>query len=362
MSSNTRSCRTRLTPPCCAAGASASIATSHGARRSVSPTRSKPRRRSSPIIITEAGLAEPAARYWLKAAELALSRSAPIEASRYVDAGLALIPHLTDGPDRQSLELALQIARANALFALKGYTAPETVAALTAAKRLLDSGVGRDLQRFSVLFGLCVSRLHGCARMEPALALARQIVEFADRQDDPTYRLVGYGCSAMTQIAMGQHREALGKSASEPSNTAIRAAEVLSYRFAFDPGLAALCYKMWALSIPRSPESGGASNRERCGPELPESRACPHCRNVQYLRRGVPELCLAILKRSSATAPNSSRTASKEKWSNSACSAPSSMLARARYAIRPEEYIAAFRAAIDANHRSGRVFNSIVHP
>ena len=40
---------------------------------------------------TEAGLAEPAARYWIKAAELALSRSAYAETDRYVDAGLALI-------------------------------------------------------------------------------------------------------------------------------------------------------------------------------------------------------------------------------------------------------------------------------
>ncbi len=89
----------------------------------------------------EAGLAEPAARYWLKAAELALSRSAYAEANRYVEAGLALIPRLTDGPERQSLELTLQLARANALLTLKGYSAPETVAALTIAKQLLDARV-----------------------------------------------------------------------------------------------------------------------------------------------------------------------------------------------------------------------------
>ena len=43
---------------------------------------------------TEAELADPAARYWLAAGELALSRSAYAEADRYVDAGLALIPRL----------------------------------------------------------------------------------------------------------------------------------------------------------------------------------------------------------------------------------------------------------------------------
>src|SRR5277367_4432216 len=49
---------------------------------------------------TEAGLAEPATRYWLKAAELALSRSAPVEVESYVDSGLVLVSRLTDGSDR----------------------------------------------------------------------------------------------------------------------------------------------------------------------------------------------------------------------------------------------------------------------
>ena len=50
---------------------------------------------AAPAVIarhyTEAGLAEQATRYWLKAAELALSRFAPVEAENYVDAGLALV-------------------------------------------------------------------------------------------------------------------------------------------------------------------------------------------------------------------------------------------------------------------------------
>jgi class 3 adenylate cyclase len=103
---------------------------------------------------TEAGLADPAARYWLAAGELALSRSAYAEADRYVDAGLALIPRLPRGTDTQSLELALHVARATALSPLKAYTASETVAAFSAAKRLLDAGVGDDSQRFFVLIGL----------------------------------------------------------------------------------------------------------------------------------------------------------------------------------------------------------------
>ena len=116
---------------------------------------------AAPAIVAhhyaEAGLAEPAARYWLKAAELALSRSANSEASRHVDSGLALIPRLSDGPDRQALELALRLARANALMQSKGQAAVETLAAWAEAKRFIDAGVGTDLQRFSVLNGLCAT-------------------------------------------------------------------------------------------------------------------------------------------------------------------------------------------------------------
>ena len=89
---------------------------------------------------------------------------------------------------------------------LQGYNAPETVAALTAAKRLVDAGVGTDLQRFSVLYGLCFAS-YVAARMEPALALAREIVEVAERRDDTIYQLVGHRLVGMIQVWMGQNGE-----------------------------------------------------------------------------------------------------------------------------------------------------------
>jgi hypothetical protein len=68
----------------------------------------------------------------LAAAELALSRSANAEADRYVEAGLTLIPRLTDQAERQSLELGLQLARANAF---------------TPAERSNGAGNGRGFER-----------------------------------------------------------------------------------------------------------------------------------------------------------------------------------------------------------------------
>ena len=87
---------------------------------------------------------------------------------------------MPEGQNQKSLELALLVAKANALLPLKGYSTPETVAALSAAKRLLDDGLGDDLQRFSVLYGLC-SANYVASELEFAHAQAAQFLDLAHR-------------------------------------------------------------------------------------------------------------------------------------------------------------------------------------
>jgi class 3 adenylate cyclase len=191
---------------------------------------------------TEADLSEPAALSWLAAAELALSQSAPAEAERHASTGLALIPSVEEGARRDALELALLVARANALVPLKSISAPETFAAMTEAKQVLDRGVGTDLQRVSILFGLC-SATTLMARLQPAFELAHQIIEVSERQDDPTHRLVAYRMLGTNQYFAGQHCEALkslqnGKMYRDPHRQ-----RPLSYRFGWDPSLAILSYE-----------------------------------------------------------------------------------------------------------------------
>jgi tetratricopeptide (TPR) repeat protein len=129
------------------------------------------------------------------------------------------------------------------LVPLKSISAPETFAALTAAKQLLDKGIGTDLQRGSVLFGLC-SATTLRAQMQLALDLARQIIDVAERQDDPTYQLVAYRMLGTNQYYAGQNRDALksllkGKDYRDP-----RRQRILSYRFGWDPSLAVLCFEV----------------------------------------------------------------------------------------------------------------------
>jgi hypothetical protein len=139
-----------------------------------------------------------------------------------------------------------KLARANSLFALKGFNSAEAVVALTEAKRLLDTGVGSDLQRFSVLHGLWAAQL-AVARIETGIALAREIVAVAARQDETTYLMVGYRLLATMLVRAGQNREALRcLEQAECYRDPVRD-KLVSYRFANDPGLLVLCYKIWAL-------------------------------------------------------------------------------------------------------------------
>jgi tetratricopeptide (TPR) repeat protein len=224
---------------------------------------------------TEAGLPEPAAQNWLAAAELALSQSAPTEAEHHASAGLALIPRVTEGAERDALELGLLVARANALVPLKSISAPETYAAMTAAKDVLDRGVGTDLQRVSILAGLCAATTL-MARMQPALELASQIIEVAERQDDPTYRLVAYRMMGTNQYYAGQNREALaslerGKLYREP-----RRQKAMSYRFGWDPSLSILCFEVLVrLSLGRFDSAARLSEKIRA-----EVRAHEHTTTV----------------------------------------------------------------------------------
>src|SRR5882757_7679560 len=186
---------------------------------------------------TEAGLSEQAARSWLAAAELALSQSAPVEAERHASTGLALIPNIEASAERDALELGLMVARANALVPLKSISAPETFAALMAAKELVDKGIGTDLQRVSVLYGLCSSSTL-TARLKQALDFAYQIIDVAERQNDPAYQLVGYRQLGTLQFYAGNFRDALANLQKGHAYRDVRRQKALSYRFGWDQGVA----------------------------------------------------------------------------------------------------------------------------
>jgi predicted ATPase len=88
---------------------------------------------------SEAGLADKAIPYWQKAGEIAIRRSAYIEAIGHLKRGLELLKALpgSSTPERIKQEIALQIALGNALIATKGYADPKVGKTFNRARFLL---------------------------------------------------------------------------------------------------------------------------------------------------------------------------------------------------------------------------------
>jgi tetratricopeptide (TPR) repeat protein len=257
----------------------------------------------------------------------------------------------------QSLELALQVANANALLPLKGYAASETVAALNAAKRLLDVGVGTDTQRFSVLFGLCVAVYSG-GQMEPALALSQELVEIADRQDDPIYRLVAHRLQSTLLVLTGQHREALKTLRQAEGYRDLSRTKLLSYRFGVDAGLAVLNYQAWALMFLALIDEA-AQIREKVLSELPGHGHAPSIAMCSCLVVVLPDLLFGDLETCERQSAELVAYCTEQKvvqwrlW-GALCHSCARATREPSY-----ENIAMLRAAIDAQHRTGvRVMDS----
>ena len=91
---------------------------------------------SQPEIVahhfSEAGLVEPAIDYWLKAGNLALSRSENA-AVGHLERGLKLVPGIDNPMLRNKLELLLQTSLGNSLRTTKGWSSDSVKHAYTRA-------------------------------------------------------------------------------------------------------------------------------------------------------------------------------------------------------------------------------------
>lgn len=112
---------------------------------------------SAPALLahhyTEAGLIPEAIRAWRSAARQSVAQGSFAEADIQLRTGLGLLQSLAQSSARDRHEVALQNAHGNVLIALKGYTAPETLAALHRA-RALAAELADPGQALRALWGL----------------------------------------------------------------------------------------------------------------------------------------------------------------------------------------------------------------
>jgi tetratricopeptide (TPR) repeat protein len=144
---------------------------------------------------TEAALVDRAIDYWLKAGNLALSRSANAEAVKHLRQGIVLTQSKAPSAERVRKELDFYLALGPATAATEGYAAPETLNVFSHARILLGDG-GTLTEQMTVLWGIYL--VHAMrAEFVAARDVANQCLALATEHKHP-------GMLALANRFMGQ--------------------------------------------------------------------------------------------------------------------------------------------------------------
>jgi class 3 adenylate cyclase/tetratricopeptide (TPR) repeat protein len=138
---------------------------------------------------TEAGFADKAVGYFLKAGQQAIARCAMIEAVAQLRKGLELLSRVPDSAQHREQELDLQITIGHALIATKGYSAPEPGKSFARARQLCKE-LNRQHQLGQVLSGQFVFRLNR-GELAQAEAHAKEILHLGDVSKDRLWKCFG---------------------------------------------------------------------------------------------------------------------------------------------------------------------------
>jgi len=131
----------------------------------------------------QAGLLQPAADFYGRAAEVAQRIYAHADAVSYLTRALALIELLPRTPDRHRKELWLLFVLAGSQTLLRGVSSPEVEDAYRRTHELAGQ-VGDELQRLRALFGLEVSAMTR-GQVLTARALGQEALAFAQSIENP---------------------------------------------------------------------------------------------------------------------------------------------------------------------------------
>jgi class 3 adenylate cyclase/tetratricopeptide (TPR) repeat protein len=163
---------------------------------------------------TEAGAIEKAAGFWGKAGQRSLDRSTLHEAAEQLTRALSQIATLPSTPSLRRQEIMFQVAFRHVLAHLKGYTAPETKAAVERTRELIEQAEARGeaLEDPMLLFSLLNSLWTGSIvafNGEEACGLAAEFLARAERQKAAApivngYRLVGTSLLMTGDISSGR--------------------------------------------------------------------------------------------------------------------------------------------------------------
>jgi predicted ATPase len=210
---------------------------------------------------TQAGLIEDAIEWWGKAGQRSLARSALIEAIEQLTRARGLVAALPSTKAIRRNQINLQVSLANALMHTKGYASPETKAALSEARSLIEKAEALGdapedpLLLFSVLYGFWVVNFvafNGDAVRD----LAAQFLALAENQRATAPLLVAHRLMGSSLLTTGEDLVE-GRTHLDKAIALYDRAEhsPLATRFGQDVGVVILSWRSrnaWVLGYPEA--------------------------------------------------------------------------------------------------------------
>ena len=209
---------------------------------------------------TEAGLIEKAAGLWGKAGQRSLARSALVEAIAQLTRALDQIAALPATPALRREQIKLQVTLINPLMHIKGYSAPQTKAAVERARLLIEQAealrepLEDPLLLFSVLYGFWVASLIAF-NGDVLCDLAAQFLALAEKRRATIPLMVGHRLLGVSSLCTGDIVD--GRVHDDQAVALYDAAEhrSLAARFGQDVRVVTLSFRsiaLWMLGYPEA--------------------------------------------------------------------------------------------------------------
>ena len=194
---------------------------------------------------TEAGFTEVAITWWDKAGDLAIGRSANIEAVRHFSRAIELLQISSEPRGRDSSELAMRIKMSGPLIATRGYVTQALADNYERAWELCNK-LKEDKSAFPVMYGQWVIP-YVRGDMKTALANSERFLRQAEQQKDSGLLMMGHRVYGSSLVWSGDTRR--GSEHLRQALSLYRATEhdKLAYSFSQHPRTAALAHLCLAL-------------------------------------------------------------------------------------------------------------------
>ena len=209
---------------------------------------------------TQASMTEAAIEWWGKAGQRSMEHSALVEAVAQLTRALDQIGTLPTTPALRREQIRLQAALITPLVHVKGYTVPETKAAIEQARLLIEQAevLGEPpedpLLLFSVLYGVFISSV-GAFDGDVLRDVTARVLELAERQAASFPRVIGHNFVGFTSMLSG---ELVDGRVHFDQALALYNPDVhrhLATRFGEDQNVPSLVFRAWAAWLLGYPEA-----------------------------------------------------------------------------------------------------------